>query len=115
MDSYVTRAGGVTGIGPRELLNVSYYDRGGEGRAPRQHRDVLRGFARRPRLARPPPDREGGLRAPGLESGGGPRPQPGHRPEAVRDASKGNPKISKDTPKAAKILARAPREETKES
>ena len=32
MDSYVTRAGGVVGMGPRELLNTSYYDAGGEGR-----------------------------------------------------------------------------------
>jgi hypothetical protein len=32
LDRYVTRAGNVVGMGPRELLNVSYYDAGGEGR-----------------------------------------------------------------------------------
>jgi hypothetical protein len=32
MDSLFTRAGYVAGIGPRQLLNTSYWDQGGEGR-----------------------------------------------------------------------------------
>ena len=32
MDSLFTRAGYVAGVGPRSLLNMSYYDKGGEGK-----------------------------------------------------------------------------------